>query len=90
MKGVKKKLDIYIGRCDSEVDCEVIIDYINGLQLNINGITCECLSSDDSIIKSFKVSVFAEDRDKLLNAELWPENVIVRKFFTSRNNGSRK
>ena len=48
---------------------------------------CICLTNEESNSKSFKVTVPAASRDDLLNEDLWPEGVIVRKFFNKRNNG---
>ena len=50
-------------------------------------ISCICLSSAQAHLKSFKVAAYAEDRDMLLDENLWPENVFVRKYFSSKNNG---
>ena len=41
-----------------------------------------CLSRIDADVKSFKVTVNSENRDKLLDGNLWPENVHVRKYFS--------
>ena len=31
--------------------------------------------------KAFKITVLMSERDKLFNSELWPEDVIVDKFY---------
>ena len=48
-------------------------------------VTCIELSKEPSQMKSFKVSVFSVHRVKLLDADKWPENIHVRKFFKPRN-----
>ena len=48
-------------------------------------VTCIELSKEPSQMKSFKVSVLSAHRDKLLDADNWPENIHVRKFFKPRN-----
>ena len=86
VKGVRKTMDVYVGRLDSSVTCDDLKSYIND-EISVNMISCICLSSADAQVKSFKVTVYAEDRDILLNENLWPENVFVRKYFSSKNNG---
>ena len=43
------------------------------------------LSKEPSQMKSFRMSVLSAHRDKLLDADKWPENIHVRKFFKPRN-----
>ena len=47
--------------------------------------SCVCLSGDDSDIKSFKVTVSYDDRDVVLDASIWPENITVRKYYKKRS-----
>jgi hypothetical protein len=56
-------------------------------EIGVNVLRCTCLSTDDATVKSYKVSIELSDRDKMLDAEVWPENIRVRKFFRPRNNG---
>ena len=86
IKGVKNTMDIYIGRLDKSVSDKDLTGYISN-DLGIGVISCICLSRIDSDVKSFKVTVNSENRDKLLDGNLWPENVHVRKYFSSRRNG---
>ena len=86
IRGIVKTLDIYVGRCDKSVDCALISNYIEN-DLNVNVTECICVSNKDSKVNSFKVTVRACDRDSLLQDNLWPENICVRKYFKSRNNG---
>ena len=78
-------MDVYVGRFDSSVTCDDMKSYIND-EISVNMISCICLSSADAQVKSFEVTVYAEDRDMLLDENLWPENVFVRKYFSSKNN----
>ena len=88
IKGIGKTLDVYIGRCDASVTSELITEYIES-ELKVGVVGCLCVSADQSSIKSFKVTVQASDRDKLLEASLWPENVCVRKYFKPKNHGRK-
>lgn len=91
IKAVKQTADLYVGRCDPSVTEEALKNYINN-EVNIMIENCECLagSVDDRRVKSFKVTVSLEDRDKLLSPSVWPENIRVRKYYNNRNNGSIK
>ena len=50
---------------------------------NIDVISCECLNEYNGV-KSFKVTLSFENRSKLLMSSVWPENIVVRKFYTSK------
>jgi len=42
------------------------------------------LETKASWYKAYKLTVNANDRDKLLTPEAWPEGVFVRKYFKAR------
>ena len=88
IRGVKRTMDIYIGRLDPPVSGDDLTTYIEN-DLGVNLVSCSCLSKLNAEIKSFKVTVNADDGDKLLDGRLWPDNIIVRKFFSTRNNGGQ-
>ena len=83
LKSAVKSADIFIGNCDTEVTAESICNYISD-ELKINVLKCESLVTIYDNYKSFKVSLQVNDRVKLLNAELWPEGIICRKFYSPR------
>ena len=45
---------------------------------------CEPLESRSKLSKSFKLSLNRNDRYRLLNPDVWPEDIICRKFYSSR------
>ena len=90
IKGVKNTMDIYIGRLDKSVYDKDLTGYISNNDLGIGVISCICQSRIDADVKSFKVTVNSENKEKLLDGNLWPENVHVRKYFSSRRNGRNK
>ena len=53
-------------------------------------ISCVKISADESKVKSFKLTVLAENEDKLLDPSVWPENIRVRRYFYSRHNGRKQ
>ena len=40
------------------------------------------------MLKSFKIVVDVDSLNVLLNPAVWPENVVVRKFFYRHNHGN--
>ena len=82
-RGVQQMKDLYIGRCHSSVTPQDIISYVS-TEINVNAKSCVCISREGAEIKAFKLSVGTNDSEKLLNHEVWPENVKVRKFYAPR------
>ena len=80
--GSERVLDIYVGGCVVSSTAEQITEHCaaNG----VNAKKCELLQSTSEWSKSYKISVAAEDREKLLDPELWPRGVFVRKFYRNR------
>ena len=87
LKGAKTNSDLYIGKCDSSVTIEIISNYIKN-ESDIDVIECVCLNEYEGG-KSFRVTLSFEDRLKLLSSTMWPENIVVRKFYSSKNKNKR-
>ena len=81
-------MDIYVGRCDCNITANILKTYIEK-EINIPIVSCSELSNGRSDVKAFKVSVINVNPDKLLMADVWPENIRVCKFFCSRNGRSK-
>ena len=84
-KGIRKTLDLYLGRVEMDVSLSSVKKYIKE-NLEFEIINCIELNAEDENreSKSFKITVDAELRDKLLVPELWPNGVIIRKFTTQK------
>ena len=83
VKAVRRTADVFIGRVDKDVRVGDIESYIK----DVFGMSVEKtenikIRSDHFI--AFKVTVLLEDRDKLFNSELWPEGMVVNKFYNRR------
>ena len=77
LKGANQTMDIYVGRCDSTVTADILKTYIEN-EVNIPIVSCSELSNGRSDVTAFfKVSVINVNRDKLLMADVWPENIRV-------------
>ena len=84
MRAVRKTADVFLGRVDKAVEADNIKDYIkDNFKVTVQSI--ETVEIQSKMFNAFKVSVFLEDRDKLFNAELWPEGMIVNKFYKRRS-----
>ena len=84
-KSVDYILDVYIGRCSSDATTAATETYVSE-SANITPTMCSCISREDSRVKSFKVTVLADQRDAFLDPLLWPEGIIVRKYYKSKYN----
>jgi len=87
-RGVGRSLDLYVGRCDKSFTRKILENYMK-TDIGIEVLNCECISSDSLDTKSFKVSVAANDRNNLLNQNLWLEHIRVRKYFKPRSHGGQ-
>ena len=86
-RGAKRVSSLYIGRCDKSVGLDDIQKYVSH-ELKIPIVSCSQLSGANSEVKSFNIVVDVEHFDKLLIPTIWPENVIVHKYFYRRNRGT--
>ena len=82
-KGALDTKDLYIGRCNKDVKDDDIITFMKN-DIKIEAITCSQISREEAPVKSFKITVQAEDVEKLLDPSIWPQNICVRKYFQRR------
>ena len=73
-----------MGRCDPKVSDEDLMKYVQE-DLKVHVIACKTISKDEAPVKAFKLTMKAEDSEKLLDATLWPEYIRIRKFFMKNN-----
>ena len=81
-KSTVSNCDLYIGKCDSSVTNSIITSYIRD-ENDIDVVACECLNEYNGV-KSFKVTLSFDNRNKLLSSSMWPENIVVRKFYNKK------
>lgn len=80
LKGAIRLIDVFIGRVDNDVTCEDLTEYIKDVfKVQITAVMNLNIKTDEH--KAFKVTVKLAERNKLFNPELWPENIVVDKFF---------
>ena len=87
IRGARKYADLYIGNCDLDVSADSLILYITR-ETGINVHKCEPLESRSTVSKSFKISLNVNDRHKLLSPDVWPEDIVCRKFYNPRHQRS--
>ena len=81
--GVEKIMDLFVGGLAPNTSAEVLEEYCNSNGVLLKKV--EALPSKSNWYSCFMISVNEGNRDKLLNAEFWPEDVKVRKFYRPRN-----
>ena len=82
-KSANRSIDLYIGRVDIDVKEDDIIKYIND-NFSIDQVKIEKLNINATNYNAFKLAVNFSDREKLLNADMWPCGIIVNKFYNRR------
>lgn len=85
-KAVKRTVDVFIGRVDKDVNEDVIKDYIKDT-FNISCMNVVKLQIKTDLYNAFKVTVALSERENLFNSDLWPEDVVINKFY-NRNKGT--
>ena len=84
MKGITKTVDVFIGRLDISSTPEEINKYIEST-FDIKVINTEKLSINNNTYNCFKVNIQIQDRDKLFDSNMWPQGVIVNKFYLRKS-----
>ena len=76
-------MEVFIGGCGLDT---VEADINSHCQANgISPKKCEVVSTVSEWQKSFKLSVLATDRDKVMTSDFWPMGVYVRKYFAKKS-----
>ena len=79
-RAVKRTVDVFIGRVHKEADEDVIKNYIKET-FNIDCNKVEKLQIKTDLYNAFKVTVSFTERDALFKPDMWPEDVVVKKFL---------
>ena len=88
LKGVSAKSSLFITRLSPSTSSKDIESFVKE-NFNIT-IECQKLVTKYDSYASFKILLDTKYFDTLLNPSNWPEYVLVRKFFESKNNGYRR
>ncbi|KAK4310936.1 hypothetical protein Pmani_017541 [Petrolisthes manimaculis] len=79
-KGVTRSIDVFIGRVDNDATEKDLTDYIKDV-FKIEVIASCKLNIRSFDHQAFKVTVKLSEREILFNEALWPEEIVVDKFF---------
>ena len=80
LRGVKRTADVFLGRMYNDVSVEEIKEYIKGnIAVDVQNIVELEIVTDR--YKAYKVTVFADEREKFFDPDLWPEGIIVDKYY---------
>ena len=74
---------LFVYRVNKDTVTDVIRDYVSDQGITVLDI--RCMSHEDSLSKSFKLTVSNEDYTKLFQEEMWPTGVRIRPFIPPRN-----
>ena len=77
-------LDIFVGGCNNTATEENLKNFVSSK--GINCLKCSILPSKSEWRKCFKITVNANERDQLLEANFWPQGITVGKYFKPINN----
>ena len=83
LKSATRYADLYVGNCELGVTSEYLKKYILD-EMEISVEKCEALVTKSAYSTSFKVTLNASDRIKLLSPDVWPEGIVCRKFYNPR------
>lgn len=71
---------MFVGRIDNDISLDDLKEYVTeNFDVQLKGIEQLKIKMDDC--KAFKLTVLMEDRVKLFIPELWPEDVIIDKYY---------
>ena len=79
-KAAPRLIDVFVGRVDNSVTEEVLKEYIMDT-FGISMVLVNNLIIKTSEHKAFKVTLKFSERNKLFDADLWPEDIVVDKFY---------
>lgn len=80
LRAVKRTADVFLGRIDNEVSSDDIKQYVSeNFEVTLSDIKELSIKTDQ--YKAFKLSMSLGEREKVFNSELWPEGVIIDKFY---------
>ena len=84
-KGALPLTDIYIGGCDKTCTENDLKDYCtNAIKVNVH--KCAPLTTRSEYTKCFRIKVDVLSKEKIMLPDMWPENIIIRKYYWPRNN----
>ncbi len=83
------KRDVFLSRVYRDTTDDDMRCYISSK--GVNGVDLTLVSNVNSTFKSYKLSVPIVEKDKIMQASLWPSSVCIEKWRSrsNANNGGR-
>ena len=86
-RAVKQTIDIFVGRVHKDTTEEDIMKYVHDT-FDIDYVAAKQLQIQTDLYNAFKVTVCLSDRDKLFNSSLWPEDVVINKYYNRKKSNT--
>ena len=80
LRAVGRTADVFLGRVDKDVEESDIRKFIKDV-FDITVKKIEMLKIKTEEYNAFKVTVNLSERDHLFKPDLWPEGMVVNKFY---------
>ena len=86
LRGGPKITELFIFNVCPDTSDNDLKDFIENEGIEI--LSLNCISHQESIMKSFKLSVDVKFKDTIMEADFWPEGIACRKYFRPRINNN--
>lgn len=73
---------MFVLRVDKSTEVNIVENYVKDKGVTVNEI--KCLSKPEAMYKSFKVSILLKDKEKVMSADIWLDDIGCRDFVPSR------
>ena len=83
LKAAVVTADVFVGRVDIDVTAESVASYVKD-NFAVEPIHVFKMDIRSDQYAAFKINVRMSDRDKLFDENLWPQDIIVKKFYNRR------
>ena len=80
----RRKAEFFLSRLDPLTTVEDILSHVKAY-LKSNDVQCERLQTRYNSYASFRVTVDNRFYKRMINAGMWPEYVVFRRYFPPRN-----
>ena len=80
----RRKAEFFLSRLDPLTTVEDILSHVK-VSLKSNEVQCERLQTRYNSYASFRVTVDNRFYKRMVNADMWPEYVVFRRYFPPRN-----
>lgn len=84
----RQMYEYHVTNLDSKTDVSVLDKYLKGFSSNI--VIEKLHSKNPEKYSSFKLSVPAAESSSILDSNIWPEGVVVNRFFRPKSSGGQQ